>query len=239
MKFTLTQGLKIVICVLAILFFYAVVSKKAELESYTRVIGVITFVIFYFLESRRKSLFFGGFLMFFSLAEISKVYFNNSYEVFSNTTNTFSITAYSLFIFYICNTFSFSKLLKRFWGQAIILFFTSSYIIYNLNEIIFTSNIIEINSVKYVIETTYNIVVFTLVSIALLNFLYHDNKRSLLLFIVCVFFTLAEIIQVPYLFLASTSHSFKIAFSLLYVIGYYFIYLYTTTKFNKQYKILN
>lgn len=237
MKLVYFKILKIVIIALGAIFLYGVVINDMTIESYAKVFGISTFVAFYFLISRRKSLFFGGFLIFFSLAEISKVYFDFQYELFSTITNSFSIIAYLLFIFYICNTFRFRELLRQYWGQAIILCLISSYLLYNLNGIIFANEEVSYLSVRYMMESFYNFVILALVSLSLLNFLYHDNKRSLLLFIISIFFCLAEIVQVPYLFL-SNKESLKIAFSILYFMGYYFIYLYITTKFNKQYNIL-
>jgi len=227
-----------ILLALACLYLAGVVTKLTNIETYAKASAIIVFAYFYFKHSKRKNLFFGGALLFFALSEVSKIYFNYKYELFSDLTNSFSVVAYSLLIFYILNNINVLDLVKKYWFHSIFLIIFSSYIIYNLNTIIFPNGTVRMLSFQFLNEALYNTAVLTLISLSLLNFLYHDDKRSLLLFIISIFFGLAEIVQVPYLFLYSKP-SLHVAYAFLYLLGYYFVYIYITTRYNKQYKILN
>ena len=232
-----TKIVTLILIALGGLFLYGVFSEKELLESYAKTLVIPVFVFFYFFKSRRKNLFFGGFLSFLAIAEISKVYFDFKYDLFSSITNTFSIVAYLLFIFYIYSNVNALKLIRKYWPQCILLIAFSIYILNSLKNIMFLDDNYSILSYKFIVENGYNFVVLWLMCLSLLNFLYHDDKRSSLIFIIAIFFGLAEIVQVPYLFLSS-KQSLHVVYSVLYFMGYYFVYLYVSTRYNKQYNVL-
>ena len=232
-----TKIVTLILIILTVMFFIGVLTNNPFLEGLFKTLILFTFVLFYFTKSRRKNLLFGGFLCFLTIAEGSKVYFDFKYDLFSATTNTFFIVAYLLLIFYIHSNMNTVKVLKEYWLQTLFLFGSSLYILYNLNNIMSLADKYDFYSYTYLIENAYNVIILWLVSISLLSFLNLDNKRNMLIFIISACFGLAEIIQVPYMFL-SAKQSLHIGYSLLYLMGYLFVYIYVATRYNKQFKIL-
>ena len=223
---------------IGICYLLSVYRSWAYIESISKATGILVFALFYFIHSKRKHVFFGSGLVCFALTELPKVYFKFDYNVFSIYTNTLSILGYLFFISYLFSHLNFKSLVRKYWLHVLFLVFISSYIVINLNSIIFSGRGIPLFSSIYIIETLYNICILGLMSLSFLNFLHHDDKRSFLIFIISIFFCLAEIIQVPFLFLAN-KNSLHIAYSLLNFSGYYFVYLYITTRYNKQLKVLH
>ena len=229
---------KYTILLLGLAYAVGFYMKWDYMEAYAKATCILVFALFYFKHSKRKHILFGGALALFSITEVLKIYFKFNYIKFSVYTNITAILGYTMLIAYIFSHLEVYKLIKKFWLHTLFLSVISIYIIYNLNSIIFNGHQISKFSIHYISETVYNVCILTLMSLSFLNFLYHDNKRSFLLFIISVFFCLAEIIQVPFLFLADQS-ALRFAYTLFYVAGYYFVYLYITTRYNKQFKVLH
>ena len=114
----------------------------------------------------------------------------------------------------------------------------SVYIVYTLEGIMFPKDDHSVLSTNYIVENAYNVVVLWLMCLSLLNFLYNDNRRSLLMFALCLSFGLSEIVQVPYMYLSEKS-SLRISYSLLSFAGYMFIYFYIMARYNRRFKMLS
>ncbi len=237
MKYIFVKILTITLICLGAFFLYGIFTGNFIVESYSKLSFVLIFVLFYFVKSRRKDLFFGGFLSFFALAEISKLYFVSD-ESLKYITNIFFIAAYLLLIFYAQSNVHIIKLIKQFKKQSLILFLLNIYIVFTLESIIFSEDNQSFFSLTYLLENLYNVVVLWLMSLSFLNFLYKDNRRSFLFFALCISFGLSEIVQVPYIHL-SPKPSLRIAYSLLGFIGYLFIYFYITSRYNRRFKLLS
>lgn len=238
MKILEIRLVTLVLVLLATCYLVGVFLENIVLESYSKTWSIFVFVYFYFKHSRRKSLFFGGALLFFALSEVSKIYFNFLYKDFSVVTNVFFVTAYVFIISYIFNNINVKELVKTYWLQAVFLFIFSAYIVYSLNSFVFSDVKFEFFSLIYLQETIYNIVLLFLISLSLLNFLYHDDIRSLLIFSMSLLFGLGEIIQASYIFL-SPQFYLKLMYSICYLLAYAIIYVYITRRYNKQFSIFN
>lgn len=229
---------KYTILLLSLAYVVSFYMQWVYIEAYSKALCILVFSMFYFKHSKRKHLLFGGALAVFALTELPKIYFKFDYSQFSVYTNITAILGYIMLIAYIYSYLDFFKLLKKFWLHSVFLVIISAYIVYTLNGIIFNGQNIKKFSSHYITESIYNVCIMWLMSLSFLNFLYHDNKRSFLLFIISIFFCLAEIIQVPFLFLADQT-ALRVSYTFMYIAGYYFVYLYITTRYNKQLKVLH
>ncbi|WAC02048.1 hypothetical protein N7U66_19975 [Lacinutrix neustonica] len=112
------------------------------------------------------------------------------------------------------------------------------YTIFFLNQMILSDSAIEIYTLNFFLECTYNVCILLILSISLLNYLYHDSKRGLLLFLASVCIVFSEMVQVAYIFV-SADYLLNVVYALLLVTGFYIVYVYIVSKINAYYKILS
>jgi len=75
----------------------------------------------------------------------------------------------------------------------------------------------------YYLEVVYNVVVLLLLSFALLNYLYKDNKKSLYLFLGALFIVFSEVMDVAYIYVAQRNILNFLSTSLA-VVAFYFLF---------------
>ncbi|WP_148256150.1 hypothetical protein [Lacinutrix sp. 5H-3-7-4] len=132
---------------------------------------------------------------------------------------------------------SFTVLFQKFKLHIAVLTIFNGYLIYTLNQMILADNSIEVYTFNFLLECLYNVCVLLILSFSLLNYLYHDTRRGLLLFLASVCIVFSEMIQVAYIFVSSV-YILNIAYSLLLIVGFFLVYVYITSKINKYYRLL-
>ena len=82
---------------------------------------------------------------------------------------------------------------------------------------------------EYALEYAYNAVVMSLLSIALINYMYRNNNKSMLFLIGSIFMVFSEIIQLAYYYILNDNNlGFVYAFFL--VVAFVFFYLQSQHK---------
>lgn len=222
---------------LAFVFLFGAIFNFEIVSNYSRALILPFFVCLYFIESERKSFYFATFLISCSLAELSKIFWDFNYSLFSTVSNIGYIIGYSSLLFYMAKSINYSILFKKFQVPIIVLTVFNIYLIYTLNQMILADETIKTYTFSFVLECFYNICVLLILSVSLLNYLYHDSKRSLLLFLASVCIVFSEMVQVAYIFVSS-AYVLSIVYSILLFTGFLLVYIYITSKINKYYKVL-
>jgi hypothetical protein len=111
--------------------------------------------------------------------------------------------------------------------HLIVLSALNVYLLYVLHAII-NPNLVQEND--YYLEFIYNIVVLLLLSIALLNYFYKDNKKSLYLFLGALCLVFSEVMDIAYIYVDQRCFLNFLATTLA-LGGFYFLY--------QQSKLLN
>ncbi|WP_299890539.1 hypothetical protein [uncultured Lacinutrix sp.] len=237
MKINKLQVVSGCIIVLACVFLTGVLFNIEILSNYSRAVILPFFVYLYFLESETKSPYFATFLIACSVAELSKMFWNFDYVLFSKVSNLCYVVAYINLLIYITRSINFEILFKKFKTHITVLLVFNTYIIFTLNNMIAADSGIEVYTFNFLIECIYNVCVLLILSFSLLNYLYHDSKRGLLLFLASVCIVFSEMMQVAYLFV-SAKYALNLAYSILLIAGFYLVYVYITSKINKYYDVL-
>lgn len=227
-----------VIVLLACLFITGVLFGIEALSNYSRAFIFPFFVCLYFLDSDKKNNFFAAFLIAFSTAELIKVFWDFDYSLFSKVSNIAYIIAYLSLIIYIIQGFNLKRLIGKFKIHISILLLFNGYIIFVLNQMILADKTIEVFTFNFLIECLYNVCILLLLSFSLVNYLYHDSKKDLLLFLASVCIVFSEMVQVAYIFM-SEQYILNVIYSVLMATGFYFMYIYMVSKMNKYYHIVS
>ena len=156
--------------------------------------------ITFFKADRKPNLFFAIFLICYSVADLMVFIVDSMpYIYYYFIGNALYTMAYIAILIKILKSVSFSHILKHFKLHLIVLLGLNIYIAYVLQIIV--NPYMEMTN-EYVIEITYNISMLLVLSSSLLNYLYRDDRKSLLMFLGSLSIVFSEVIGVAYLYVA-------------------------------------
>lgn len=217
-------GSKILVLFIVATFVLFGVSQFAGNESiglYSRAFVLPFFALLYFVSVKRKTLFFSLFLVFYAVSDLMELTENLiPYDAYYFLGNALYVMAYTFLLLEISKSISLFYVLKNYKIHIVVLVALNLYIIYVLQVVIYPFS--EIDS-HYFLELIYNVVMLLLLSGALLNYFYRDNKKSLFLFIGSLCIVFSEVINVAYLYITETS-ALNFLSAALAVLAFYFYY---------------
>ncbi|AUP77838.1 hypothetical protein [Flavivirga eckloniae] len=168
----------------------------------------ITYLIF----AQKKNVFFVLFILCYSVSDLIGLIISHIpepyikqyelYQVDYFVGNLLFILAYLFLFIKISKSLSFFYVLRNFKIHLIVLTVLNIYLVYVL-QLILSPNLEKFD--EYFLEMTYNIVMLLLLSSALLNYFYRDNKKSLYLFIGALCIVFSEVMQVAYFYITERS----------------------------------
>ena len=229
MQFTKFNIVSLILVVLVVLIMAGRIFNFLEIANYAWIVVFPLLTYLYFCHAKGRNIFFGFFLIAFSIVEILKIIFDTSNALAYYTANCLNIVAYASLVIFLVQDIKTERLFKEFKLHLFILFVFNAYIIYVLNQMIMQDEDLVVNSIDFVIEVTYNVLILLVLSLSLIHYLYHDSKQGLLLFLASVCIVFSEMVQVAYLFISS-AQLLHISYSVLMGLGFYFLYIYIKIK---------
>lgn len=181
-----------------VLYFVFQLSESYYWSDVFRALIIPLVTLLYFINIKKKSVYFSGFLVLYSISELLTLvspYISIDIDYFLG--NTLYITAYVLLIYEILKSMNFGYVLKNYSVHLVVLTALSAYIVSVLLKI--TSP--YITGKEFVIEFIYNLITLILLSVSLINFLYRDSKKSLLMFFGSLCIVFSEMIQIAYYYI--------------------------------------
>lgn len=220
------MGLVLMMYVLFVFFEFS----GSDTISFTIDSVLLSFVtVIYIMLIRKKTLFFTLFLVCFSGSDLLGLVMN--YIPFSDKDllsdidyyigNSLYIISYVFLLIEVSKSLSVLHILKNYKIHLVVLTALNVYLVYVL-QIIVNPHVLG-NSGGYYMELIYNITMLLLLSGALLNYFYRDNKKSLYLFIGALCIVFSEVIDVAYLYIAQRS-LLDFLSTTLSLLAFYFFY---------------
>ena len=216
-----------------VLIFYALFvffefSGKYNLSFYFDTLLIPLITLIYILFVKRKSVYFLLFLVFYTVGDLSVLFLDfvpfDENSVFSNfqycITNSMYIIAYIFLFIKIIKSVCLKHILKHFKIHLIVLTALNVYLIYVLQLIVKPNLDIEMD---YYFELIYNLVTLLLLSMALLNYFYRDNQKSLYLFLGTLCLVFSEVIDIAFIYIAQKSILSFLA-TTLSLVAFYFLF---------------
>jgi len=218
-----------------ILFAIFEFSGNEMIAYYFNSLIVPLITILYVLFIERKSKLFLMFLVCYSLSDILGLVIRNMpydesrilYDFEYYIGNSLYILAYLFLIIQLVLSIDFKCVIKHCKMHLIVLSVLNVYLLYVLHAIINPNLVLEID---YYLELTYNIVLLVMLSLALLNYFYRDNKKSLYLFLGALCIVFSEVMDIAYIYVAQR-HFLNFLATTLTLGAFYFFY--------QQSKLLN
>ena len=224
---------KVVLLLLAVLY---IVFNSLKDEQSAEGIGAAALVLLTFTYSRytviKKQRFFFLFLMSFMIAQLLSFLFwmiePNTKPVIDYgyfTVNSLYILSYGFFIVGVLQSMRIKEVSTKLLLPIIILIVLDVFCVY----IISSTTKTELGAYEYILEFVYNAVIMVLLSVALINYMYKNNNKSMLLLIGAIFIVFSEIIQLAYFYISDANH-LNIVYSVFLVLGFVFFYLQSQLK---------
>lgn len=197
---------------------------------------IVPFItIIYLIRIKDKSLLFTLFLITYSISDLINIIDQDRlYELIYFTCNCLYILSYIFLLFEILKTINLKTILKKYSTHFVVLLLLNLYIIFVMatiiNPIDFETN--YLSSVR-VIEHLYNFVLLSLLSMSFLNYLLHENNKSLLMFCGCLAITFSELLLIGYYYLSDQMELIGFVSTLLNVCAFVMFYYQSTLKQEK------
>lgn len=181
----------------------------------------------YFKSTENKSLYFFMFLVTFTMAHSLNfiTYYTPKIEpggidywYFLN--NILYILSYIFLIIKIIKSLNVTKILKEFTIPVIILLVLDVFCVILISDT--TEKILT--SYEFVLEFVYNGVVMALLSVALINYMYRNDNKSMLFLIGSIFIVFSEIIQLAYFYILDDSN-LGLLYAFLWFVAFLFYYM--------------
>lgn len=211
------------------LFFLALQYKGLEIEAAgVRALAVTFLTLLYVIKVTNKHPLFALFLIFFSIAEIFNyatwiVNFDLSSEIdyYYYVGNALYILSYLFLTARIVVGMNLRRAFVKFPIQIALLTILSLFFVYFVSDT--TRN--EIIENDYYLELFYNAVIMLLMGLALINYMFKDDKKSMNLLIgtICIMFS--EVIQLAYFYIAEEFNLLNVLCSMFLVLAFLFFYL--------------
>tara|TARA_R110002049_G_scaffold138450_1_gene298524 strand:- start:71 stop:844 length:774 start_codon:yes stop_codon:yes gene_type:complete len=223
------------VLIVYILFSVFEFTGKYELSFYFESLIIPLITLIYILYVKNKDIYFLLFLVFYAMADLfvlglGFLPYKEDYVIFEfqyYIANSMYIIAYLLLFIKISKSLSLIYVIKNFKIHLIVLTILNVYLIYVLQVIVKPNTAMYMD---YYFELVYNIITLTLLSMALLNYFYRDNKKSLYLFLGVLSLVFSEVIDIAFIYIAQRSILCFLA-TTLSLGAFYFLY--------QQSKLLN
>lgn len=192
-----------------------------------RSLALLALTGLYFVRVKNRNLFFVCFLLTYLSADLFNFFtWFISYENYDSNAqfiyifgNVLYITAYLFLVIRMLVDLDLRQIFKKYLLYVILLFVLGVFCVYFVSET--TSDALDDSTAVY--ENIYNVVVITLMCLALINYIYHDDQKSINLLIGSICIVFSEILQLAYFYIAEY-YILNIVYSAFYVLAFVFFY---------------
>lgn len=201
-----------------------------------RALLLIFLIILYYIRVKNKLFYFFLFLLTFAIAEIlnfvgwmSPPVAIDSVDYLYYISNSLYILAYTFLIIQILSSMNLRDIVKKLPFHLLILIILDVFCV-----IVVTNTVIgRLNYYEYFVELIYNSVIMILLTVALMNYIYKDDKKAINLLIGSIFIFFSEVIQLAY-FYVSNINVLNVFCSLFLVFAFVFFYLQSRLSYDSQ-----
>lgn len=212
------------------ILFLGLQSVNQEFNAFgVKSLGMLLLLSFYCVSVSQKNRLFSLFLVIYTFADIYNYVTYDffpaegiTYDVHYLVGNFLYILAYLLLIFRILELMNFKDAWRKFPYQLVLLFALDVFVVWVLIDLVRSTLVTDY---AYITELLYNLTVMILVSLALINYMQNDTKKSMNLLIgtICILFS--EVIQIAYYYLSSLDKTLNIAYSVFLVLAFVFFFI--------------
>ena len=230
----INRSLKVLLLLLGGIF---IMLQGLAFELEGAAVSAVMLVILTFIYCKwtdKKSKLFFWFLVVFTIAHVlsySSWFFEpiERYEIdlFYYAANILYIISYIFLILRITSELDFKKVFTELTIPLIILISLDVFCVVLVTDT--TKAALDIS--QYILEFIYNAVIMALLSVALINYMYRNDNKSMLILIGSICIVFSEIIQLAYYYILEDDRSLGFIYSFFLVIAFLFFYLQSQVQF--------
>lgn len=219
--------LKIALVTICLIFLGFQIMGQELQAAGARVSLLLLLTALYCFKISSKKLFFFLFLIFFSIAELIgfisyfvEIDYETTPDYFYYIGNAFYILAYVFLIIRILREMDVTNVFRKFWIHLVILTVLDIFCVVILSgttEKLFSNH-------EFSMEFLYNIVIMTLLTVAMINYMDRNSQKSMNLLLGAIFIFFSEVIQMTYFYI-SNINILNVMCSLFLVLAFLFFYL--------------
>jgi hypothetical protein len=214
------------IIVLCIVFIGLQIEQLTLQAAGVRALLLLLLTGLYCNKVKRKRLFFFLFFIAFAFADTLNFFSlfiplrENSIDYSYYLVNSLYILAYIFLIIQVLKSMDVKEVVKKLPFHIIIL------LVLDVSSVIVVTNTTQnqLDIYEYTLEFVYNAVIMVLLSVALINYIHKDDKKSMNLLLGSIFIVFSEVIQLTYFYVAEMN-VLNVFCSLLLVFAFLFFYL--------------
>lgn len=215
-----------------ILILFSIVFLGLQLFQYEmEASGVRTFLLvlltaLYYSKVKQNRIYFLMFLVTFTISEILNfgswfvLLYEEDVDYLYYISNGLYILSYTFLILQVLQKINIKDVFSKLLIHILILFTLDVFCVIIVTDT--TKSQLDFN--QYMVEFAYNAVVMLLLSVALINYIYREDKKSMNFLIGSIFIVFSEVIQLAY-FYVSDSNLLNVICSFFLVIAFVFFYL--------------
>ncbi len=227
------------LAVLSVVFLGLQLFKYEYYASGIRALLLVLLSILYCSRVENKRKFFFLFLITFTVADVFNFL---SWQISSDNfmvdysyyiINAMYIISYTFLIIQILKTLDIKEVIAKLPVHIIIL------LVLDISCVIVVTNTTksELQFGEYLLEFVYNAVIMALLSVALINYIYKDDKKSMNFLVGSIFIVFSEVIQLAY-FYVSEVNVLNVLCSIFLVLAFVFFYLQAKISHEENYNKL-
>ena len=218
--------LKVVLLLLSGLF---VVLQGQSVGINGAVLGVVILGLLIWLYvgwTKRISRLFLLFLSIYTFAELLSVVVwfaevvDNKTHDFYFLTNALFILSYTVLIIKKLKQLNFKKVFSELKIPIVILLVLDVFCVTLISD----TTVDLLSTIEYVMEFVYNTVIMILLSLALIDYMYRNNNKSMLFLIGTIFMMFSEVIQLAYYYILPDD-SLGYVYSIFLIVAFVFYYM--------------
>lgn len=227
--------LKIALVVLSVVFIGLQLPDEEIYAIDVRAVLLMLLCALYYIGVKHKRKFFCFFMLTYTLADVLgaildkfvyKELIKDDYVYF--LCNGLYILAYVFLIVQILSTLNFKIVLNKFPIQFVILLILDVFCTVLITNTVRDEYVLVYD---YFIEFVYNGVLMLLLTLALLNYFYRDDKKAMNLLLASIFIVFSEIIQMAFIYI--TENKFlKLLYAIFLILAFTFFYVQAQLKHN-------
>lgn len=227
---------KILKLVLLLLAGCYVLSQGFAFEQEGEALGTLMLfllTVLYCRTTENRINYFFHFLVTFTMAHLISLasYYGpmigaTEMDYYYYSANILYMLAYIFLIIKVLNKLDIQMLFRQFTIPILILVILDIFCV----SIITATTETKLTFSEYTLEYAYNAVIMILLSVVLINYMYRNDNKSMLLLIGSIFAVFSEIIQLAYYYILA-SNDLGFVFSFFHVIGFIFFYMQSQLEF--------
>ena len=214
--------------ILSIVFLWFVYADNAFYSSGIRAAIMVMFLVFYFGQVKVKNKYFFLFLILFATAQALDFlgYFirpglSFGVDYFYYIGNSLNILAYTSLIIKVLKSMNIKDVLIKLPAHFVILVVLDIFCVTIVTETART----ELSIYQYSLEFLYNAVIMSLLTLAVINYIYKVDKKAMNLLIASIFIVFSEMIQLAYFYVSENNRLLNIFCSLFLILAFLFLFL--------------